>query len=294
LYYTYWPSGQVKALSMAEQSAGVFSEILDYEYTTRDWLANINAPDGVHPTTGTNFSMHLYYDDIPSDFYDAPSGGVLPQYNGNISMAGYYTNRPDGDSYGTYKSKYHRYIYYYDDLSRLTKAHFAINGPTTPAWHAQDWFTVPEITYDVMGNIEELTRNDQTGSGSLRSYNYYDNSNKLEYVQNYMGQQEGNYNYDANGNLIKDASKGISNDNIEYNHQNLPVKIEFDNGEVIEFSYNQDGNRIFKKYIPVGSITPTGSYYIYDAQGRTLAVYDLDGNLKFLNLYGLDLMGKVY
>jgi YD repeat-containing protein len=109
-----------------------------------------------------------------------------------------------------------------------------------------------------------------------------------------MGQQEGNYNYDANGNLIKDASKGISNDNIEYNHQNLPVKIEFDNGEVIEFSYNQDGNRIFKKYIPVGSITPTGSYYIYDAQGRTLAVYDLDGNLKFLNLYGLDLMGKVY
>ena len=32
------------------------------------------------------------------------------------------------------------------------------------------------------------------------------------------------YTYDANGNLKSDANKGITN--IEYNHLNLPTKIE--------------------------------------------------------------------
>ena len=53
------------------------------------------------------------------------------------------------------------------------------------------------------------------------------------------------YTYDANGNMTKDDNKGITN--IIYNHLNLPVKIQFDNGNKIDYIYNATGIKVEKK-----------------------------------------------
>ena len=62
-------------------------------------------------------------------------------------------------------------------------------------------------------------------------------------------------------------------------------------GRAIYYYYDSNGNRISKKY-QTSCDTYEGRIYIYDKEGRPLAVYDLDGNLKFINLYGLDLIGR--
>jgi hypothetical protein len=72
-------------------------------------------------------------------------------------------------------------------------------------------------------NILSLKRlGDQTGSPTMDdlSYNYYSNTNRLEYVDDAVGsgvysndiddQASGNYTYDAIGNLISDVAEGIS------------------------------------------------------------------------------------
>jgi len=120
LSYTYGPNGQVKTLNMGEQSPDVFAETLDYSYTVRDWLDNINAPNDVINTlyTGSaNFASKLYYD-------NPPSGVATPHYNGNISTADYFTNKPGNHTTTATGSKIHRYGFEYDNLNRLTDAQY--------------------------------------------------------------------------------------------------------------------------------------------------------------------------
>ena len=75
------------------------------------------------------------------------------------------------------------------------------------------------------------------------------------------------YRYDANGNLISDTNKGISN--ISYNHLNLPVLITFDAPEGhtrnISYTYDATGTKLEKRVTdlihteagPEGTITTT-------------------------------------
>jgi RHS repeat-associated protein len=61
------------------------------------------------------------------------------------------------------------------------------------------------------------------------------------------------YEYDANGNMIKDRNKGISN--ITYNHLNLPTQIEFEGTtNKITYLYNAVGQKLNKKVIYSDSI----------------------------------------
>ncbi|PKG42684.1 hypothetical protein [Psychroflexus sp. MES1-P1E] len=67
------------------------------------------------------------------------------------------------------------------------------------------------------------------------TYIYNDSSNQLKKVQDYSFRPSGlnqpcsentAYTYDANGNMITDENK--DNANIDYNHLNLPKRIEFE------------------------------------------------------------------
>ena len=54
------------------------------------------------------------------------------------------------------------------------------------------------------------------------------------------------YEYDENGNMIKDRNKGITS--ITYNHLNLPVRVEWSANEFILYQYNAAGQKL-SKYI---------------------------------------------
>lgn len=85
-------------------------------------------------------------------------------------------------------------------------------------------------------------------------------SNQLKNVSdavstgNSMGFVDGNtnpalddYEYDANGNMVKDRNKGITS--ITYNYLNLPELIIFENSNSIEYSYNAAGVKLKKTVI---------------------------------------------
>lgn len=286
--YTYWPDGQVKQLVYGQ---GGNNKTMDYQYTVRGWLDNINAPGDIYDGATHRFAERLYYGSDPSNLYD-----FTPRYNGDIAAAEYFTEKDGSSGSDPTSSYYHRYNFSYDNLSRLTDASFYYdpgNGWTPSAQYYNYAFGLQNVIYDAMGNITSLTRKNQSGSGSARTYHYESGTNKLDYVSNLNSQSSGNYAYDANGNLTKDVSKNISTNDIIYNSANLPTKINFSTGEETLYSYDGAGNRIMKKHDP-GTGDPSGTYYVYDALGRTLAVYDLNGTLKFINIYGLDLIGKAY
>jgi len=63
------------------------------------------------------------------------------------------------------------------------------------------------------------------------------------------------YEYDANGNMIKDENKYISS--IVYNHLNLPTQINFATGDKIEYFYDALGQKKSKKVTQAGNATVT-------------------------------------
>ncbi|NQX38363.1 RHS repeat-associated core domain-containing protein [Pedobacter steynii] len=138
--------------------------------------------------------------------------GVKPQYNGNIA----------GQNWGNGGANFsNSFIYQYDKLNRLT------NGSSTSAGMSEI------LTYDVMGNIDSLIRDGVKGK-------YVYNGNRLTQVSG--GLATGAYNYDANGNVIKDGRNGV---NLSYNYLNLPVtasKI----GLSVNYTYDATGAKLRK------------------------------------------------
>jgi len=62
---------------------------------------------------------------------------------------------------------------------------------------------------------------------------------------------ESNYQYDGNGNLIKDSQKQLS---ISYNHLNLPYKAQKNGNNKIEWIYTADGRKLRKKATTNGQV----------------------------------------
>src|SRR5690606_23480202 len=121
------------------------------------------------------------------------------------------------------------------------------------------------INYDLNGNITSLNRTTGDNSGAAvamdeLTYTYKDgngNSNVLLNVSDAVSPQstdgfiDGNtdpalndYEYDLNGNMIKDRNKGITE--IKYNHLNLPTRITWANNKYISYQYNALGQKVRK------------------------------------------------
>ncbi len=163
-----------------------------------------------------------------------------------------------------------RVNYRYDALNRITSATSDASGN----------YNVSGITYDKNGNIITLNRNGWQNTTTFTnmdvlSYNY-GNTNQLNYVtdggnNNYGfidGNKSGNdYEYDANGNMIIDRNKGITN--ITYNHLNLPVNVTLAGG-TINYTYDASGNKLRK--IANSTTTEYAGNYKY-----------VNGTLEFFN-----------
>ncbi|MFD2581590.1 DUF6443 domain-containing protein [Pedobacter vanadiisoli] len=149
-------------------------------------------------STSDQFSMELKYND-----------GTLPQFNGNISGQG-YTN-------GTANT----FSYTYDRLNRLTNAVAGNNLGEA-------------ISYDVMGNITSLTR-DNFGTNNYTGYN----GNRLTSISGFTNSS---YGYDANGNLTSDSQKNIT---LGYNFLNLPQTVS--GSQNLTYTYNAAGEKLQKQ-----------------------------------------------
>lgn len=225
-------------------------QTIDYTYNIRGWLKSINNPSSLGNDL---FAFKIGYDNL---------------YNGNISSTQWKSTSDNNIS---------KYEYQYDELNRLTNS-VSSNGSSINNYNEGN------ITYDKNGNILTLQRlglkaNSTYGMIDDLSYIYKPFSNQLLKVADYAldaeGFKDGNkgdqndYRYDDAGNLKKDLNKGIGvtlEEEITYNHLNLPVKVTVDANNYIIYTYDTSGRKLQKQVNINGGITKTdyANGFIYE------------------------------
>ncbi|EJL59334.1 RHS repeat-associated core domain protein-containing protein [Flavobacterium sp. CF136] len=230
----------------------------DYTYNIRGWLTSINNTAGLQ--TGADpkdlFAFAINYNTSTSGITD-----VKPLYNGNISETYWATNSDNGII--------RNYGYKYDNLNRLREGIYK-KGTALNAYNES-------MDYDKNGNIMHLKRygslddNTQTLIDNL-TYDYknsntdnqlgkvtdgvVNNPNFKDEFKDSAANGNDDYSYDANGNMLTDANKGITG--ITYNHLNLPTKIVFPTGNIV-YIYNAAGQKLGKI---VTQTTVTSTLYL--------------------------------
>lgn len=153
----------------------------------------------------------------------------------------------------------------YDGMLRLTAAGYLENGKRN------DHFST-SYKYDLMGNILSLRREGLLNSGNYGTiddltYSYKGNQvvkidDAAEESPSYRGamhfrdyaDEETEYTYDANGNMLTDSNKGITS--IDYNVLDLPQCISTksralfkeDSNDTIYYTYSADGTKLRSTY----------------------------------------------
>ncbi len=310
-YYLHGPLARVDLGPLGGKVQG-----LDYAYTLQGWLKGVNGntllPANDQGGDGNNgiakdamaYSLGYY----PNDYMPIGSGSAYSMkwqpggetgkalFNGNISNSTVAIKGINGDNPTGY-------TYAYDQLNRLTKMRQHDLSNSTTVWGGNGTEKYKEnYTYDGNGNILTLQRN---GSGGTLmdnlSYTYNKVNGKLQ--NNKLSQlkddsnssnQSGellnglrNYTYDAIGNLITDKYADTTSV-IEWNVYGKIKKVTLRNNSVLDYTYDAAGNRVSKK---LGTLT---TWYVRDAQGNSLGVYDNAGsvtNWKEQQLYGSSRLG---
>lgn len=238
---TYDELGQLisKNVGGVDVTGAVGLQKVDFLYNIRGWLKSINDIDNISQDNDF-FAFKINYN-------QPESANAL--YNGNISETFWKTATDN---------VLRKYEYQYDHLNRLLEGNYSRENGT----FLDSYFE--KLTYDANGNIQSLIRH---GDSDANDYEFiidqleytYDSNNKNQLLKvfdstnspqgfkddsNGLVDAENDYEYDLNGNMIKDFNKQI--DNISYNHLNLPTQINFANGTYISYLYNATGQKIQK------------------------------------------------
>ncbi|MFY0651641.1 MAG: peptidoglycan DD-metalloendopeptidase family protein [Cyclobacteriaceae bacterium] len=197
-----------------------------------------------------------------------------PTFNGNISGMRWKGASDNEEKVFTYS---------YDGLNRLKSAQYAAMVAGSYAKN-KGHFSVPDISYDLNGNITNVTRQGLNAANNADiidelTYDYgIGGSNQLKKVDDLRGptgfkdgtNQTEEYFYDANGNMVKDLNKGI--DSIYYNHLNLPMIVDMINpGDSIVYIYDAAGTKIQQKVFQADTLFKTTDYvgqFIYETKGQ--------------------------
>ncbi|MDW7691646.1 RHS repeat-associated core domain-containing protein [Flammeovirgaceae bacterium SG7u.111] len=120
---------------------------------------------------------------------------------------------------------------------------------------------------------------------------------ELKTLSTRLGQEEGNYAYDAIGNLIRDDSENITD--IDWTIQGKVAKVSktVEGAEKsVQYRYAPDGNRAVKQLWEGDNIVAT-DYYVRDASGNVMAIYKKKGEeeitLKERPIYGSSRLGAL-
>src|SRR5690606_31199178 len=217
---------------LVNKQVGNDLQSIDYEYNIRGWLSKINEPTDLN---GKLFGYQIKYTN-PEE--------ATARFNGNIAEIDW------AKATGINDPTIRRYSYSYDAVNRLTNANFS--EPNTAFPHNE--FYNENISYDLNGNIQQLSRNAPSFYGNYAeqidelSYDY--NGNRLIAVSDGSGNPTGYeggggsiISYDGNGNMIDMYDKVI--EQIDYNHLNLPTKLRIEGfNKSVTYRYRADGTKL--------------------------------------------------
>ena len=151
-----------------------------------------------------------------------------------------------------------RYSFRYDGLSRLSGARYTEENNENNDRYSTSY------SYDKQGNIESLSRNglhDDGTYGKVDDLFYEYDGNRLVKVSNavdipcYKGamhfadgaDEETEYLYDDDGNMVCDKNRGISD--ITYNIILKPEHIRFNTGRYMSLAYSATGEKLQVNYM---------------------------------------------
>ena len=293
--YHYYLHGPLKRVELGDGVQGV-----DYVYNIHGWLTQINDPNNSNDPGGDGgngihedvFGMILdYYESNMTDLFQ---GSATAQYNGVIASARWSTE----EAYGTGQGKFSgMYSYTYDEKYQVKEAtwanpNFSLNTFTT----AGDKYRVSNMAYDANGNILSLRRYDLAGLMTNDfSYGYVDNKNQLINVTGYSSSSNTfgqGFKYNALGQLTnQDLLTADGDQNITYDVTGKVRKVygSTTSGSLkVEYLYDDRGFRLAKKNIATGRTT----WYIRDASGSIVSIYEGDNNSRDVSPTELPLFGS--
>ena len=208
--YTYDDLGQLTGKTYGT-GAHAIHETMDYNI--QGWLTE---------KSSELFEMRLRYHDPESHLSDRAS------YTGNISSWWWKHRLINNDN----DSENRLYAFTYDDLARLVDTDLYLDD----SYGASNEFVENGITYDKNSNIITLNRS-SLSSDDVKNYlfSYSGNQRIKDETSN------SDYEYDANGNIHRDALTGFY---IYYNLLNLPTVIYTEGDMGLYYTYLSDGTKI--------------------------------------------------
>ena len=208
--YTYDDLGQLTGKTYGT-GAHAIHETMDYNM--QGWLTE---------KSSELFEMRLRYHDPESHLSDRAS------YTGNISSWWWKHRLINNDN----DSENRLYAFTYDDLARLVDTELYLDD----SYGASNEFVENGITYDKNSNIITLNRS-SLSSDDVKNYlfSYSGNQRIKDETSN------SDYEYDANGNIHRDALTGFY---ISYNLLNLPTVIYTEGDMGLYYTYLSDGTKI--------------------------------------------------
>ena len=235
--YSYDDIGRLVSVNRSGNAGSVH-----YAYNIRNWLKE---------TKSDRFKQNLYYESTKEN----------PFFNGNISRMQWQSSK-DNVLRG--------YDFTYDGLNRLEESTY---GEGADMSQSKNHYSEHVLSYSPNGSIERLQRYGKKNNGTfglIDDLTYAYNGNQIKSISDKAGSLLYNgsfdfkdgadadveYFYDANGALVKDLNKGISN--IEYDILGNLKCITFSNGFKTEYIYDAAGYKL--RTIHESAVTNTTDY----------------------------------
>ena len=221
--YSYDGIGRLVSVKRSDNAG-----MVNYAYNIRNWLKE---------TKSDRFMQSLYYE----------TDGENPCFNGNISRMQWQSGK-DNVLRG--------YDFAYDGLNRLEESTYAEGADMS---RNKNRYSENILSYSANGSIKRLHRYGKKNNGTfglIDDLTYSYNGNQIKEISDKAGSllydgsfdfKDGanadvEYFYDANGALVKDLNKGISN--IVYDVLGNLKCITFSNGFKTRYIYDAAGNKL--------------------------------------------------
>ncbi len=305
--YEYYEHGPLARVLLGDKEV----QGMDYVYTLQGWLKGVNAErldprldianDAVNNRVARDafaYNLSYFFDDykprisdvtdpfqLSDEFYSREPGLKNGNIRGMTTALMKTELRPLDVSYNTYD---------YDQLNRIVSM-FTVSGRERPSEESY----ASNYSYDRNGNLLTLVRTALNDEGSVKpmdelKYYYYDtdnddgipeDSNRLRIVKDEAPSNnfevdidfhDYDYKYDEIGQLLTDEDEGIKE--IVWRVDGKVNQVIKTDGTVISFGYDGLGNRLSKSLVDESTRTNKHTFYLRDAQGNVLSVYDMEDN----------------
>ena len=281
--YYYYLHGPLKRVELANRLQGV-----DYLYTVQGWLKSINhmntrldpgqdspkargIPKDLFALTLNYFGNDYGSAKLPASSVLVP-GRTASRYDGTIADATWRTAS---------SVDRHTMAYQYDTKGQLLQADYGKLTPGSATFQLDPARGNAEggITYDLNGNIQQLTRRNQAGTPTDEfKYNYRAASNQLSDIRHPTTNVELlRYTYDQDGQLTEQVDAGVAS-TLTYDAAGNVTRVQRaqpggGNAPLVSFTYDDRGFRSTKTTYTAGTPTRT-TYYARDGAGNVLSIYE--------------------